>query len=339
MSNLINVNSWSDALGAAEMIAKTNLCPPNYRNKKEDIIVAWAMGTELGMKPMQSLQHIAVINGKPCLYGDGLLALVKNDPRCLGVQETTEGEGDDYTAVCSVKRKYDDKNIETTVCKFSIKDAKRAKLFNRPVWQSYPQRMLQMRARGFALRNAFPDALSGFISQEEAEDYPTQAKTVKNLDDLKPKGNIHEQLQDWEKEVRQEIAATKSKEAETGKVEKPNDERAKVTVQETNASHNAQDPVDESKWPIIKHDGNALPNSPKNAIMFVGQFCEMMKKYANSEKNKEGQEVSPRDRMTLLKEFRNMNAEQLDRLEPVQLKPVAETYKKLLAFLGAKQNG
>ena len=83
MSNLINVNSWSDALSAAEMIAKTNLCPPNYRNKKEDIIVAWAMGTELGMKPMQSLQHIAVINGKPCLYGDGLLALVKNDPRYL----------------------------------------------------------------------------------------------------------------------------------------------------------------------------------------------------------------------------------------------------------------
>ena len=336
MSNLINVNSWSDALSAAEMIAKTNLCPPNYRNKKEDIIVAWAMGTELGMKPMQSLQHIAVINGKPCLYGDGLLALVKNDPRCLGVQETTEGEGDDYTAVCSVKRKYDDKNIETTVCKFSIKDAKRAKLFNRPVWQSYPQRMLQMRARGFALRNAFPDALSGFISQEEAEDYPTQAKTVNNLNDLKPKEIKQD---DVKKAVGHEAIATKSKEAETSKVEKPNDERAAVAVQETNASHNAQDPADESRWPIIKHDGNALPNSPKNAIMFVGQFCEMMRKYANSEKNKEGQEVSPRDRMTLLKEFRNMNAEQLDRLEPAQLKPVAETYKKLLAFLGAKQNG
>ena len=336
MSNLINVNSWSDALSAAEMIAKTNLCPPNYRNKKEDIIVAWAMGTELGMKPMQSLQHIAVINGKPCLYGDGLLALVKNDPRCLGVQETTEGEGDDYTAVCSVKRKYDDKNIETTVCKFSIKDAKRAKLFNRPVWQSYPQRMLQMRARGFALRNAFPDALSGFISQEEAEDYPTQAKTVNNLNDLKPKEIKQD---DVKKAVGNEAIATKSKEAETSQVEKPNDKRAAVAVQETNTSHNAQDPVDESKWPIIKHDGNALPNSPKNAIMYVGQFCEMMRKYANSEKNKEGQEVSPRDRMTLLKEFRNMNAEQLDRLEPAQLKPVAETYKKLLAFLGAKQNG
>ncbi len=336
MSNLINVNSWSDALSAAEMIAKTNLCPPNYRNKKEDIIVAWAMGTELGMKPMQSLQHIAVINGKPCLYGDGLLALVKNDPRCLGVQETTEGEGDDYTAVCSVKRKYDDKNIETTVCKFSIKDAKRAKLFNRPVWQSYPQRMLQMRARGFALRNAFPDALSGFISQEEAEDYPTQAKTVNNLNDLKPKEIKQD---DVKKAVGNEAIATKSKEAETSQVEKPNDKRAAVAVQETNTSHNAQDPADESKWPIIKHDGNALPNSPKNAIMFVGQFCEMMRKYANSEKNKEGQEVSPRDRMTLLKEFRNMNAEQLDRLEPAQLKPVAETYKKLLAFLGAKQNG
>jgi hypothetical protein len=34
--------------------------------------------------------------------------------------------------------------------------------------------MLQMRARGFALRNAFQDALKGFISTEEAQDYPVK---------------------------------------------------------------------------------------------------------------------------------------------------------------------
>jgi hypothetical protein len=34
--------------------------------------------------------------------------------------------------------------------------------------------MLKMRARGFAIRDAFPDVLSGIITREEAEDYPTQ---------------------------------------------------------------------------------------------------------------------------------------------------------------------
>ena len=73
--------------------------------------------------------------------------------------------------------------------------------------------------------------------------------------------------------------------------------------------------------------------------MFVSTFCNLMKKYANSETNKDGKPVSAIDRMTLLKEFRNQNAEQLDKLTAAQLKPVAETYKKLLAFLGAKKNG
>ena len=38
------------------------------------------------------------------------------------------------------------------------------------------KRMMQMRARGFALRDAFPDVLKGLISAEEAADYPDEAK-------------------------------------------------------------------------------------------------------------------------------------------------------------------
>jgi hypothetical protein len=37
--------------------------------------------------------------------------------------------------------------------------------------------MLQMRARGFALRDAFPDALRGLLSEHEAQDTPPPAYT------------------------------------------------------------------------------------------------------------------------------------------------------------------
>ena len=48
--------------------------------------------------------------------------------------------------------------------------------------------MLQMRARGFALRDCFPDVLRGLISAEEAEDYPEEAKS-KPAKDITPPRN------------------------------------------------------------------------------------------------------------------------------------------------------
>jgi hypothetical protein len=57
---------------------------------------------------------------------------------------------------------------------FSVSDAKRAGLWGKSgPWANYPERMLKYRARGFCLRDAFPDVLKGLITIEEANDYPT----------------------------------------------------------------------------------------------------------------------------------------------------------------------
>ena len=74
-------------------------------------------------------------------------------------------------ATCEAKRRGD---AEPVVSRFSMADAKRAGLAGKTgPWTQYPKRMLQMRARGFALRDAFPDLLRGFVTAEEAQDYPT----------------------------------------------------------------------------------------------------------------------------------------------------------------------
>jgi len=122
---------------------------------------------------MQSLQSIAVINGRPTIWGDAALALVQSSPVCEYVREYTEGEGDQLVAVCEAKRKG---YPAPTVVRFSMADAKRAGLAGKAgPWSQYPGRMLTLRARGFALRNAFADALRGLITAEEAQDYPTPA--------------------------------------------------------------------------------------------------------------------------------------------------------------------
>jgi len=153
----------------AQTAAKSSMVPAQYRGKPEDIMLAVQMGSEVGLAPMQALQNIAIINGRPSLWGDAMLALCKMHPAWGGIKESIEGDGDKMRAVCAVDRKGDHQVLVT----FGADDAKRAGLFGKAgPWQQYPKRMMQMRARGFALRDAFPDALRGLISVEEAQDIP-----------------------------------------------------------------------------------------------------------------------------------------------------------------------
>ena len=158
--------TMEEAIKFSEVISKSGLLPKDYQGKPANCLVAIQWGMELGLAPLQALQNIAVINGKPSVYGDSLLAMVRADDRCMGVEETQEGG----VATCIVKRRLSDGSIEEVKRTFSMKQAQQAGLSNRPTWKAYPDRMLQHRARGNALRDAFPDVLRGIITSEEAQD-------------------------------------------------------------------------------------------------------------------------------------------------------------------------
>ena len=163
--------SMDDAYRFAKMVAATEFAPKDFRGKPEACLLAIQAGAEVGLSPMQSLQSIAVINGRPSIWGDAAMALVQASPVCEYVREYVEGDGDAMVAVCEAKRRG---YPAPTVVRFSVADAKKASLWGKSgPWQQYPTRMLALRARGFALRNAFADALRGLITAEEAMDYPT----------------------------------------------------------------------------------------------------------------------------------------------------------------------
>ena len=156
----------------AGAVVKSGLAPKSMA-RVEQVFIALQMGMEVGLSPMQAVQNIAVINGKPSIYGDGALALAMGTGRVEDFEERIDGEGDKRGATCTVKRK----GVATpTVITFSVADAKTAGLWGKSgPWKQFPNRMLQMRARGFALRNAFPDALHGLITAEEAQDMPNSS--------------------------------------------------------------------------------------------------------------------------------------------------------------------
>lgn len=161
--------SFDDAFRFAKMVSGSDFAPKDFKNKPESCMLAIQHGSEVGLSPMQSLQSIAVINGRPTIWGDAALALVQSSPVCEWVYESIDGDGDSMGAMCQCKRRGYEK---PTVSVFTVADAKRAGLWGKSgPWSQYPKRMLQLRARGFALRDAFPDVLKGLVTAEEAQDY------------------------------------------------------------------------------------------------------------------------------------------------------------------------
>ena len=164
----------------AKCVATSGFAPKGME-KPESIVVAVQMGLEVGLSPMQALQNICVINGRPTLWGDVAKGLVLASPTCVDVIETSEGEfpKPDYRAICVAKRH----GKAAVRHEFSMADATRAGLLDKPIWKQYPKRMLQMRARSWALRDQFTDVLKGLAIAEEVRDFiETTAAEVVTVD-------------------------------------------------------------------------------------------------------------------------------------------------------------
>lgn len=159
-----------------ETIAASSFAPRDFKGKPGDVMAAVQFGAEVGLSPMQSLQGVAVVNGRPSLWGDALLGLVQAHPSVKKIVETFDDRT--MTATCVVHR---DRNgeIEITPATFSQEDAVKAGLWNKSgPWAQYPKRMLKMRARSFAIRDACSDITRGLVSREEAQDTPAVVATV-----------------------------------------------------------------------------------------------------------------------------------------------------------------
>jgi hypothetical protein len=304
--------TFSEAKTFAGELAASNLVPKAYAGKPLDILVAIQWGNEIGLAPMQALQNISVINGKPSVYGDAAMALVQAHPACEGVEEFFEGEGTpNPVAVCIAHRR----GRKPVTAKFSVEDAKRAGLWNKQgPWTSYPKRMLQMRARGFALRDAFPDALKGLITTEEADDYPAEAK--QEAKDITPKNPLDaialpEVIEPTYQEPAVEVVdGTVTVEAEVGEV------------------------VAEPEEPETS-GGGWLLYTPRKDPQELSSLEEWLKEYnALADKTAGAGRAAPRARMTALRELREANDPTIKRAPTLVKVVLTQGHQTRLAWLG-----
>lgn len=159
----------------ARMIALAEWASPSLRDLEGNYVLqrielAIMHGATVGLGPIAAVQSIALINGMPTIWGDGALALVERSGLLEDMIEQYEfDEEEGLTAICTMKRRHRPTPITN---RFSIAMADQARLTQKEgPWKTYPQRMLRMRARSWALRDGFADVLRGLHIREELDDF------------------------------------------------------------------------------------------------------------------------------------------------------------------------
>lgn len=174
----LSPRNFEQALTFAGYLADSDMVPKDFKGRPGNCLIAMQWGAELGLKPLQAMQNLAVINGRPSLWGDAVIALVRASPLCEFVIETEDAT----SSTCRVKRRGEPEQSRT----FTDEDVKAAGLLGKSgPWSQYKKRMRQMRARAFALRDVFPDVLRGLPVAEELMDAPTE-RHMGAVEEVKP---------------------------------------------------------------------------------------------------------------------------------------------------------
>lgn len=147
--------SWK----TAQRVSNTPFVPTAFRGKPEAVFAAILFGEELGIGPMQSLNSIHVIEGKPSMSPELMRALVARAGHRIDVKEASNDRVTLWGKRC-------DNDSEATVT-WTMDDAKQAGLAGRGAWKTYPRAMLLARATSELCRMVFADVVAGLSYTDE----------------------------------------------------------------------------------------------------------------------------------------------------------------------------
>jgi|GEM_PF-6591239 len=156
--------STDAAIKLAKYVSESGLAP-RALNTPQKVFTAMAFGAELGMTPMQSLSNIHVVEGKPGLSADMLIALVRQSGAAAyfrEIESTTE-----RCTFATARADDPDHEVRRT---WTMEDARRAGLTGKANWKSYPRPMLRARAGAELARAVYPEVCAGVYVPEELTD-------------------------------------------------------------------------------------------------------------------------------------------------------------------------
>jgi len=152
-----------------DTLLKSGLLPQAIKTKEAAIAII-LKGREIGIGPMEAFSSIAVIQGKPTISPQLMIALAERS----GQLENYIIQDDGEKCTVTVNRK----GRSSFTASFSMEDAASMGLSGKDNWKKQPKVMRQWRAISAAFRVRFADVLAGMYTPEELGAEVDEAGTI-----------------------------------------------------------------------------------------------------------------------------------------------------------------
>jgi hypothetical protein len=179
-SNLATAGEWNATLAQAEVLANTEIVPKAFQGRPHDIVAAAMIGRNVGLDPMLSMQYIHVIEGKPTMSAEAMVALVRRSGHKIEVVRL-----DNDGAVARGTRRDTGESVEF---EFTRQNASDAGLNDKAVWKAYFRSMAWARAVSQLCRMLFADVIMGvsYVPEEVGADVDGDGTPVTIEGDVVP---------------------------------------------------------------------------------------------------------------------------------------------------------
>lgn len=161
------LSNLEEVITLAKGLAVSSLVPDSLRGKPNDVAIILLYGCELGLPPMQAIQGIYVVEGRPMLSAQTWGTKIRQSGHKLEILSSTRTEA----TVCITRGDDKTRHVET----FTLEDAVAAglckvidgKVVSRSMkgkilpWEAYTRTMLRNRAITHCARYACPEAAFG----------------------------------------------------------------------------------------------------------------------------------------------------------------------------------
>ena len=170
MSNIVSFNEMEQM---AQAIAKSGLFGMKDTNS---VLALMAVAQAEGLHPATAARDFHIIQGRPALKADAMLARFQN---AGGKVEWKEYTDESVTGVFSHPN---GGNLAVT---WTIGQATKIGLVKPGSgWQKFPRAMLRSRCISEGIRSVFPGSVTGFYSPDEVENFETQTVKPTVLKDM-----------------------------------------------------------------------------------------------------------------------------------------------------------
>ena len=191
-----SASEWTVIREQSQMLLKSGFLPQAIKTPEQALAII-LQGRELGIPTMAALGTINVIQGKPTVSPQLMLALINRS----GQLENIEITGDDNGINCTMKRKGRSPHSEF----FGAKEAAAMNLSGKDNYKKQAATMYRWRAVAACARTVFPDVILGLYLPDEmgADNVNSEGELITEPDNIRqmPKPQIVEKENPLNKQI------------------------------------------------------------------------------------------------------------------------------------------